>query len=460
MIIEAILFLTINISTAIEVPDNIKSIIEKTQSFGIGRYPISFWNYTNLVAHGQYMDEAEIAEWADAGFTVPQSPNYDPRDEKQKTHILNMLDWAHEYGMKLILCDPRCYAKKGSNDELVSPDYAQGVYSAVEDFGKHPALFGFHVGDEPDADMKEAFFECYRVQKEIAPELHPFANLLPFFPGIEKRAGTDTWANYLDEYSSKSNADLLSYDCYAQMNPGDAGWHNYYQNLRLYREASIRNGIPFWNTILSVGHFRYKCPNYDEIRWQFNTSLACGANGILWFFYYMREPHDNYRLSPVDELWDKTQTYYDIRRVQRDFHKRYGDLFNRLVCTKVMFSPNAYGDGNVFEPDGIISKISPDRNEYPILIGEFTDIDGNRYVMIVNNSITESVNVGITFAGEDARVFSWNWSGNEHEGGAYCASRMTRDANGLTIRHWLAPGQEAMYRVLSESAKNEPILAK
>ena len=83
-----------------EAPDNVRSIIEKTQSFGLGRYPISFWSYTNLREHGQYMDEDEVEEWADAGFTVPQSPSYDPSDPAQKAHILQMLDWAHERGIK------------------------------------------------------------------------------------------------------------------------------------------------------------------------------------------------------------------------------------------------------------------------------------------------------------------------------------------------------------------------
>jgi len=451
MAIDAMLTFTaiaLSMSQAVaEVPEHVKSIVEKTQSFGIGRYPISFWNYTNLSDHGKYMDENEVEEWADAGFTVPQSPSYNPGDPSQKEHILRMLDWAKERGMKLILSDPRCHARKGPGDDIIPSDYSDSVKAAVRDFGSHPALFGFHVGDEPDADMKSAFFECYRFQKEIAPNLYPFANLLPFFPGIEKRAGTDTWANYLDEYSKKSNADLLSYDCYVQMNPGDAGWNNYYENLRLYREASIRNGIPFWNTILSVGHFRYRCPDFDEIRWQFNTSVASGANGILWFFYYMRQPHDNYRLAPVDEHWDRTQTYYDIRRVQKNFHRFYGDLFTRLVSTRVSFYPNAYGGGEAFSPDDIVSRVMPDAENHPILVGEFTDVEGRRYVMIVNNSMKDSVNVGITFPGEDVKVFSWNWQGKEYGGGAYCASGQHRDQNGLTIRHWLAPGQEAVYRI-------------
>ena len=111
-------------------------------------------------------------------------------------------------------------------------------------------------------------------------------------------------------------------------------------------------------------------------------------------------------------------------------------------------------------PDGIVLKVSPDAQNHPILIGEFTDIDGRRYVMIVNNSMTENVNVGVTFFGKDTKVFSWNWSSVENEGAAYCASEIRRDDEGLTIRHWLAPGQEAVYRVDSESAANEPILIK
>ncbi len=435
---------------------NIRSVIEKTQSFGLGKYPISFWSYTNLKEHGQHMTEAEVESWADAGFTVPQSPGYDPADPAQVAQMLKLLDYAHKCGMKLIVCDPRCYAKWGP-DGGVPADYAQGVRDAFKTFGAHPATFGFHVGDEPGVDPKGAFFGCYRVQKEIAPKLHPFANLLPYYPGVEQRVGTTNWPAYLDRYAKESNADLISYDYYAQMNPGEGGWQGYYDNLRLYREASWRNGIPFWNTVLSVGHFRYRVPNFDEIRWQFNTTVASGANGLLWFFYYMRQPEANYRFSPVDENWNRTETYNSLRRVQKDFHRLYGDLFTRICSTRVTFFPKAMGRGEAWSPNGIVSAVSPDIPGHPILIGEFTDLQARRYVMIVNNSMTENTHVGLTFPGKDVKVFSWGWDGKEREGGAYSADGESRDANGLTIRHWLAPGQEAVYRVQSEAASKEPM---
>jgi hypothetical protein len=454
--IGCIMLLRIANALAQEVPGNVRSIIEKTQSFGLGKYPISFWSYTNLNEHAQYMTEDEVEEWADAGFTVPQSPRFDPGNPEQVAHMRRLLDWAHERGMKLIVCDPRGYARRGE-DGKAHPEYAAGIQAAVEQFGDHPGLFGLHVGDEPGAADKDAFFDCYRVQKEVAPHLHPFANLLPYFPGIEARAGADTWANYLDEYVKESNADLISYDCYAQMNPGEGGWQNYYENLRLYREAMLRNGVPFWNTVLSVGHFRYRCPNLDEIRWQFNTTVASGAHGVLWFFYYMRQPHANYRLSPVDEHWNLTQTYDDIRLVQKSFHRHYGDLFARLVCTRVTFHPEPFGGGDAFAPNGIVSRVLPDREGHPVLVGEFVDLQGRRYAMLVNNSMTESVNCGLTFPGDDVKVYSWNWSGEEYQGAAYCQSGQSRDENGLTVRHWLAPGQEAVYRVDSEAARLELI---
>ncbi len=447
----ALLLITALAQAAQEVPPKLRSIIEKSQSFGIGKYPISFWSYTSLNAHGKYMDEAEVAEWAECGFTVPQSPNFDPNKPEQVAQMRQLLDWADQYGMKLILSDPRAYARP----ELEA--YKADLPSVVSLFKGHPALFGYHVGDEPGADMKEAFFSCQSALKEAAPEQFPYANLLPFFPGIEARAGTDTWPNYLDEYCQKAKPDLISYDCYTQMNPGTSGWQNYYENLRLYREAALRNGVPFWNTVLSVGHFNYRCPTLDDIRWQFNTTVASGAHGVLWFFYYMRAPHSNYRQAPIDEHWYRTPTWDALRLVHNNHHKFYGDLFTRLVCTKVMFSPEPFGGGQAFEPDGLIAEIGPSGSpDSPaLLVSEFVDLEGRRYVMLVNNSQTANARASIKFRGADVRVFSYNWAGKEYEGGAYSADDQRREADGLTLYHWLAPGQEAFYRVESASADAE-----
>lgn len=434
-------------------------VLQKNASLGLNRFPIGFWNYTNLTQHSRYMDEAEVEEWSDAGFTVTLSPSVNPNDPKQVAHLGRILDWAAKRGMKIIVVDPRTHGppggggRVGSKVHRLSRDYKERVEEAVRAFGNHPATFGFHIGDEPNRSNNDAFFEAYRVTKQAASRLSPFMNLLPWWQGAEERVGYDSWAQYLDAVVEKAGVDFLCYDCYAQMNPGQSGWDMYFNNLRLYREASWRNGVPFWSTILSVGHFRYRTPNYDELRWQFNTALASGANGILWFFYYMRQPHDNYRLSPVDEHWDRTETYYDIRRLQKGFHRLYGTLFSSLVSTRVTFLPDPFGEGTRFTPNELLSAVEPDQEDHPLLIGEFVDIKGRRYVMVVNNSTSESVRVALTFPGNDTKLSSWNWNGQEVEGPAYSAQRIEKTEEGQTVQHWLAPGQEAVYRLDSKQIR-------
>jgi len=439
---------------AAELPVNLQSMLQKSASLGSSKFPIGFWNYTNLTEHGKYMDEAEVEEWADAGFTVTMSSNFDISKPEQIQHMHRMLRWADKHGMKLILCDPRTYAP-----QTVSEDHKKQIAAALAEFKDSPGFFGFHIGDEPGANSND-FFKAYRMTKEAAPRFHPFANLLPYWPGAEKHVGYPSWPEYLDAAVQKGKMDFLCWDCYAQMNPGISGWNMYYENLRLYREAAWRNGVPFWTTILSVGHFRYRCPNYDELRWQFNTAICSGANGILWFFYYMRQPHANYRLSPVDENWDRTQTYYDIRRFQKDFHRHYGDLFLHLAPTRVTFYPEPFGGGKAFTPNALVSEVRPDKEGHPLLIGEFVDIQGRRYVMLVNNSTTESVRAMLAFPGEDVKIHSWNWYGKEYEGGAYAADSLERKDNGIQVWHWLAPGQEVVYRVDSEKVRGTKVVAE
>jgi hypothetical protein len=470
----------------------ISEILEKKQSFGLSRFPIGFWNYVDLGRYMEHQDEAAVAEWEEMGVTVTQGPEFDSSSPAHRAHVTKMLDWCGKYGIKLIIADGRCRAKPA-----IGPGFRTDVESAVGDFGGHPATFGFHVGDEPGPTHIDAFAECMRIDKEIAPNLHPFSNLLAFWPEYAMHPGFQTPEEYLESFARKSSADLLCYDNYTQMWPGEygahpsygrTGWDRWFRNLKIYRAAANRCGIPFWVTPLCVGHRHYKCPSFDDLRWQFNTAICAGASGIQWFFYYMRPPEENYRFSPVDEFWEKTGTYFDLRRIHNSFNRRYGDLFNRLVSTRVTFTNKPFGEGELFTPNGLVSIATPDpaeidppqpvagiplnpsytASEYhperdprqsPLMIGEFVDKEAKRYVMLVNNSTTQDVRVLLGFPGKDVRVYSWDWDGHEYEGKAYSAvGDITRTDDCVTISHWLAPGQETVYRVESAGVKAVPVV--
>jgi hypothetical protein len=151
-------------------------LLKTVESFGLKKYPIGFWNYTNLTEHGAHFDEREMDSLVDGGYTLTQTPNFNPANPAEAAQIRRLLDWAHARDMKLIPRDPRCMAESDPTGKLPKAGFREGAQAAIKDFGAHPANFGFYVGDEGTND---GMFECHRIQREIAPHLHPFYNLLP-----------------------------------------------------------------------------------------------------------------------------------------------------------------------------------------------------------------------------------------------------------------------------------------
>ena len=393
-------------------------------------FPIGFWNYAPIAV----FDEAKIQEWADAGVTLTMGPEFSATEENV-TLMKRILDWADERNVKVIVCDPRTRAKTPLPD-----DFAAQAARAVADFGRHRATFGFHILDEPGVPQFQPTCDAVRTVKQAAPDLHPFVNLLPWYEGVGPRVGYDDWGAYLDDFLKKSGMAFLCYDCYAQMNPGKAGWPMYFRNLNEYRAAAKRNGVPFWTTILSVGHFNYRCPSEDDIRWQFNSAVAYGAQGILYFFFYMRHPHDNYRLSPIDEFWDRTATFDSLKRVNKGFIKRYGRLFLDLELIKPMQWPEPTEGCLPFEPDDLIREVrSSDRR--PLIISRFVDKQGRPWVAIVNNTTDVSTHATLVFHGANTKAHQLNWDNQEVGVG------VRRAEDSASVSHWLAPGQMEVYRV-------------
>ena len=393
-------------------------------------FPIGFWNYAPI----EVFDEAKIQEWADAGMTLTMGPEYEATPQNI-ARMRDILGWAEERKIKVIICDPRTRTSGPLPD-----DCAAKAAQAAADFGTHPAAFGFHILDEPDKSQFQGTCDGVRITKKAAPQLHPFVNLLPWHPGVYGRVGYDDWQTYLDDFLKKSGAEFLCYDCYAQMNPEQSGWPMYFRNLMEYRKAAKRNGVPFWTTILSVGHFHYRSPNEDDIRWQFNSAVAYGAQGILYFFFYMRQPHDNYRLSPIDEFWDRTPVFESLKRTNKGFVKRYGRLFLDLDLQKATQYPEPIAGCDRFEPDELIKDVQADEKR-PLIVSRFVDKQGRPWVAVVNNSATESANTTLTFNGANTTAYQLNWKNEE------AAVAVEKGDGCVKVSHWLAPGQLEVYRV-------------
>lgn len=405
------------------------------------KFPIGFWNYTKT---GQ-LHAKDVDDWAELGMTMANSPEFDPNCKKED--MLEILDACEKHDIKVILCDSRSRWNNAADE----PEEYEKVFRQVyDDFGRHPAVMGFHVGDEPWSD--KAFENCiaaHKIQLKVAPELTPHINFLPYWDGQEKdilKAPTFTdWAKRMAE---QSDLRILCYDCYSQMNPGEDGVHNYYKNLRMYMDAADTTGIEPWTTLLSVGHFRYRVPNEDDLRWQLNTAVASGMKGILWFFVYERNPVSNYRLAPIDEFGNKTETFYRMSRVNRHFLTHFGDFFKDATHIATYHVGKAYGGYELFKPHETSEDILDVTCDHglPAVVG-FFEKDGGKYIAVVNNSTTESglFQIHMAHGARELERFTWEHKLTrvkyDHWDASYYENE-NEDVSG----DWLAPGQMKLYR--------------
>src|SRR2546421_5204534 len=184
-------------------------------------FPIMAWNH----APG---DPAVLAKMHDcgltvAGFVTPQN-----------------LDLVHAAGMKAIVSDPRV----GGYDWLnVDADKARkNVESLVAEVGKHPAVFGYYLRDEPPAAYFPGLEKVASAVRELAPCKWPYINLFPNYANADQ-LNTPDYAQYLDKFVSTCHPPIVSYDHYALLDDGSVRGE-YFQNLEQIRAAAIKAKIP------------------------------------------------------------------------------------------------------------------------------------------------------------------------------------------------------------------------
>jgi len=117
-------------------------------------------------------------------MTMANTPEITETSDKDV--IRGILDACAENDIRAIVCDHRGLWH-GSSDH--SAEYEAKFHAAYEDFGKRPAVFDFHTGDEPYNDKAISdSATAHRIQLDIAPELTHFLNYLPYWHGLEKNS--------------------------------------------------------------------------------------------------------------------------------------------------------------------------------------------------------------------------------------------------------------------------------
>ena len=382
----------------------------------------------------------KVREWQELGLTVPIA--HSNKNNWKLTHEL--LDCAAEAGMTLIIQD---WEANMDNLRLNGEEYyRKSMRKLIDEFGSHPATFGFYITDEPSAENNEYAFKAVEINQEMAPHLTAYLNLLPWFDWIGERMGSDAYAPYLDRVVKEGKVKLLSYDCYTQMYANCRGYDDYFNNLREHYLASKRHNVPFLNIVLCTGHYDYQCPTKDDMQWQLSTSVAHGARGIGWFIIDIPDGH-NYRNAPINILGERTQEFYWLGEVNRTFNEYHGRVFASLTVDECYHVNKAYGGMPLFEPFGCVVGIE-ERNHNPLIISSYHNDEGERFFAVCNNSPRETSSV--TLRVKDDCEISRCYFGNRFAKPVSLTDPVgelyNKGGNTKTYTFFMAPGQICLFR--------------
>lgn len=367
-------------------------------------FPIMPWNHAPN-------DPAVLKRIKDCGFTLAgfASPA--------------TLDNCEKAGLKAIVSDARSAGYDWANvDESKA---RKNIESLVAEVGKHPAVFGYNLRDEPPAGWFPGLNKVASVIHELAPGKWPYINLFPDY-AENWQLGATNYEEYLERFIQTCKPKIISYDNYSIMEGGSLR-ANYWTNLEAVRKAARKHDIVFWNIVLSAAHFNYREPSAADLRFQAYTTLAYGGRGIAYFTYFAPKV-GNYRAAPVDQFGNETPTWTHMQNVNLQIQK-LGPTLLELSTDEVYHIGKVPRGCHPPPTNSLVSTVGGD----DFLVGDFTHRDGSRYVMVVNKDLKGSRPCWPQFRKSPKRV---------RHVSAYTGALTPYEGEYI----WLAPGQGVLVK--------------
>jgi hypothetical protein len=302
-------------------------------------------------------DPAEQARvLVEAGFTVVDA------DEAS-------IDVLARHGLKAMVRDP-------------SPE-------TVARLKGHPALWGYHLGDEPYPE--EAFaplVEKRRALSAVDPDPYYFVNML------------STTGEFLRTYMKVAEPEILSFDYYQWWWGSD----RYFEKLEEFRREASLARVPLGSCIevnanpgIERGDRTYLADNRAKLRQSVYTNLAYGVKAIEWFSAGILFEPKSVKLAPWGE---------DVAAINREI-AALGRALAPLQSIDVFHTP----------PLPRATRESP-KEHWVQLIGEedraglvyslFEDEAGLDYLLVANRDYDDSQSVTVRLQSKWLGIAPWN----------------------------------------------------
>jgi hypothetical protein len=317
------------------------------------------------------LNPATLRLVAEAGFSVNMS-FLGGREANLKA-----LDLARSSGLRLMVQDDRI--SKLLEDPSLPLDVLAGV---VADYGRHPALYGYFVTDEPNASKFERLGAVVRRLRELDPDHPAYINLFPTYAN-EAQLGTPTYEEHVARYLETVRPPFLSFDHYPVMTTGLRP--DYYRNLEIVRRMAIEHGLDLWAFTLVTPHAVYPSPTPGHIRLQLWSDIAYGAKGLQYFTFGTPGGTDYaWGSGLIDKDGRPGPAYAMAREVNAEIRRVEGLILRWKSLAVYHTEPPPQGTRL---PDGESPVASA--TGAPLIIAIFSD-GPERYVVLVNRDYERS----------------------------------------------------------------------
>ena len=346
---------------------------------------LSFWGYRGF---GQQDTKSTVEMWKDAGFNTVLSFIY-PKDYQKPSDMIELLDLCAENNLKVILYDDRIHCHR--LQEMSEDEYEKAVIRSVKEFGNHPAAVAFFVSDEPNKDTLPLAEKAVQIVQKHSP-IPAFVNFYPMWRSKDYVDLVGVAGSEIDKLYSRfiKNTGLgcLAYDCYGAMSVRDTEteMNVFFDNLNTYYKIAKETGVPLVTSLLCTGHWSFKQPNLSDMRWQISVALAHGVKGVQWFMLYDND--EKLGDSPIDIYNERQPSYYDLRKVNREFLTDLGDLIPKLELEEVYHYAKSYGGTQTYAEgyDEYLKSFTAKYRDHAIISRFRHKETGRIWYMFVNTS--------------------------------------------------------------------------
>ena len=334
------------------------------------------------------------------------------------------VDLAGQHGLRALYQNRAVLLPENLDDPMMRA----ALDATVDGLRNNPALYGYHVRDEPSAAEFSGLGQLVDYLRERDPDHLARINLFPIGPA-PATLGAPNYDTYVNQFVSTVQPALLSYDHYSFTTTGDEG--GYLQNLGIISQKAKSAGIPFMNIVQAAGWGNMRIPTNNEERFLAYTTLAYGAQGICYYTWSTWAPDPEIQGGIVNS--DGTPNYSTIKSTNQEFvaiAKQYQPL-NSIGTYLKGYSSGHLPPGTTLLPGDSpfdITSVSNNRtyNHWDplkgVLLGLF-DEDGATvadatYALLVNLDYTASKTYTVT-GSENLSVFDattgvWTATGHNY----------------------------------------------